>query len=128
MIFTYPAIFHEENNGYWVDFPDLQGCQTFGDTINETIKLAEECLSGYILTLLENEQTPAEASNIKNLKVDKNSFSTLVTCDISQYLNNTKAVKKTLNIPSWLNKMATNKGINFSGILQEALIKELKIN
>lgn len=128
MIFTYPAIFHEENNGYWVDFPDLQGCQTFGDTINETIKLAEECLSGYILTLLENEQTPAEASNIKNLKVDKNSFSTLVTCDISQYLNNTKAVKKTLTIPSWLNKMATNKGINFSGILQEALIKELKIN
>lgn len=128
MIFTYPAVFHEENNGYWVDFPDLQGCQTFGDTINETIKLAEECLSGYILTLLEDEQTPAEASNIKNLKVDKNSFSTLVTCDISQYLNNTKAVKKTLTIPSWLNKMATNKGINFSGILQDALIKELKIN
>ena len=29
MLKVYPAIFHEED-GYWVEFPDLEGCQTLG--------------------------------------------------------------------------------------------------
>jgi len=36
-----------------------------------------------------------------------------------------KAVKKTLSIPSWLNTKALNAGLNFSQVLQEALIERL---
>ena len=32
MLFVYPAIFHREDNAYWVEFPDLLGCQTYGAT------------------------------------------------------------------------------------------------
>jgi hypothetical protein len=34
-----------------------------------------------------------------------------------------KAVKKTLTIPEWLNKEALELGVNFSQVLQEALVQ-----
>ena len=30
MLFVYPAIFHKETDSYWVEFPDLEGCHTYG--------------------------------------------------------------------------------------------------
>lgn len=53
MMFVYPAIFHQEEGAYWVEFPDLPGCQSFGDTLNETMAGAQEALEAYVLTLLE---------------------------------------------------------------------------
>ena len=40
---------------------------------------------------------------------------------------NSKAVKKTLSIPEWLNESATAMGLNFSQVLQEALIEKIHI-
>lgn len=37
MLKVYPAIFHRED-GYWVEFPDLIGCQSCGSTIEETME------------------------------------------------------------------------------------------
>ena len=34
-------------------------------------------------------------------------------------------MKKTLSIPEWLNEEAMEKGVNFSQVLQEALIQKL---
>jgi hypothetical protein len=34
-------------------------------------------------------------------------------------------VKKTLTIPSWLNRAAERKNVNFSATLKDALIKKL---
>ena len=127
MIMTYPAIFHKDGNGYWVEFPDLQGCQSFGDTLDETIVGAQEALTGYALTAWEEGLNLPEASNIQEINTDENSFASLITTDIKNFQKNTKSVKKTLTLPSWLNDLAVEKGINFSGLLQEALVKELKI-
>lgn len=125
MLFVYPAIFHKENNSHWVEFPDLQGCQTFGDSINETMESAQEALSGYLLTLLEEGSPIPPPSDLSSIKYDSESFTTLVTSDINQY-RDTRAVKKTLTIPSWLNERAISMGINFSQVLQEALISKLQ--
>ena len=40
---------------------------------------------------------------------------------------NNKAVKKTLTIPEWLNEAAVSMNLNFSQILQEALLSKIKI-
>ncbi len=41
----YPAIFHkEEQGGYWVEFPDIPGCLTSGDTIEEAFLMAGDAL------------------------------------------------------------------------------------
>lgn len=124
MLFVYPAVFHKENNSYWVEFPDLEGCQTYGDTLNETMGFAQEALTGYWLTLLEQGKQIAAPSDISTMHLDEG-FTTLVSCDINQY-KDTKAVKKTLTIPSWLNDQATSMGINFSQVLQEALLSKIQ--
>jgi hypothetical protein len=51
----------------------------------------------------------------------------LVGCDPRQYYrrNHSKAVKKTLTIPEWLKDEAERKNINFSQVLQEAIIDKL---
>jgi len=50
-------------------------------------------------------------------------FPTLGECDVD-LAKNTKSVKKTLTIPAWLNERALAKNLNFSQILQEALIEK----
>ena len=42
---TYPAIFHKEDDGYWVEFPDVPGCFTQGKTLEEAFKMAKEALA-----------------------------------------------------------------------------------
>lgn len=124
MLLVYPAIFHKEES-YWVEFPDLAGCQSFGTTINETMENAQEALLGYTLTLLEEEQVLPKPSDVTAIKSDETSFVSLVSCDLSQY-KNTKAVKKTLTIPAWLNDRAMMLGINFSKTLQDALLDKIQ--
>lgn len=124
MMFVYPAVFHQEDNAYWVEFPDLPGCQSFGDTLPETMAEAQEALAAYVLTLLEQGKPLAQPSDI-GVITPEDGFTSLVACTIDQY-KDTRAVKKTLTIPSWLNDRATAMGVNFSQALQEALITKIQ--
>ncbi len=124
MMFVYPAIFHQEDNAYWVEFPDLPGCQSFGDTLPETMAEAQGALAAYVLTLLEQGKTLTQPSDIGTI-TPEDGFTSLVACTIDQY-KETRAVKKTLTIPSWLNDRATAMGVNFSQVLQEALITKIQ--
>ena len=124
MLFVYPAIFHKEDNAYWVEFPDLEGCHTYGSSIPETMEAAQEALTGYLLTLLEQETSITPPSDISDFHAE-NGFVSLVSCDINQY-KDTKAVKKTLTIPSWMNERAIAMGVNFSQVLQEALLSKIQ--
>lgn len=125
MLFVYPAIFHKEDNSYWVEFPDLEGCHTYGSSITETMEAAQEALASYLLTLLEQEQSIAAPSDISQFHNIEDGFASLVSCDINQY-KDTKAVKKTLTIPSWLNDRAMAMGVNFSQVLQDALLSKIQ--
>lgn len=53
-----------------------------------------------------------------------------IACDTIEYakMHNNRAVKKTLTIPEWLNEAATRAGINYSQVLQEALMRKLNIS
>lgn len=124
MLFVYPALFHKEDSTYWVEFPDLEGCHTYGSSIPETIEAAQEALAAYLLTLLEQNSPISSPSEISSFHVE-DGFVSLVSCDINQY-KDTKAVKKTLTIPSWLNDRAVAMGINFSQVLQDALLSKIQ--
>ena len=72
-------------------------------------------------TFCHNIASPSDISAIHAAE----GFSSLVSCDMNQY-QDTKAVKKTLTIPSWLNDCAISMGINFSQVLQEALLSKIQ--
>lgn len=122
----YPAIFHKaEEGGYWITFPDLPECMTQGDDMQHAYEMAFEAL-GLAITCRETEHeslpTPSEPFTIT---LEKDSFCVIIEFDILAYKKrtNSKAVKKTLTIPEWLNEEATALGINFSQVLQSALME-----
>ncbi len=137
MKYVYPAIFTLDKTDtsfsdgvYLVEFPDLEGCYTFGETLEKAYEMAEDVLSLTLWDLEENKVQIPTPSNLKDLKCDENSFASLVSADTLAYrkLHDTKAVKKTLSIPRWLDTIAQERGVNFSNILQQALMKELNVS
>ena len=71
-----------------------------------------------------------QSTPINKIKLVKDEFVTHVVCDTAQYRRQfgTRAVKKTLTIPEWLNEAAIEENINFSQVLQEALKNKLNVS
>ncbi|MCL2048471.1 MAG: type II toxin-antitoxin system HicB family antitoxin [Defluviitaleaceae bacterium] len=120
----YPAIFYKEDNSFWVEFPDLEGCQSFADTLEQLHENAKEALAAYCVTLLEQNAPLAPPSDIYQITPPENAFVSLVDVDL---IKKSQAVKKTLTIPSWLNELAEKSHVNFSSTLQDALMTKLSI-
>ncbi len=126
----YPAIFQIKENGYIVYFPDVEGCSAEGSDMQKAYETASEAL-GLVLSYLKNEKkelpTPSAPQDIKT---SENEFVAVIEFDMMEYLkkHNGKAVKKTLSIPQWLNEEAMSRNINFSNVLQEALIERIENN
>ena len=132
MKYNFPAVFHAESEGgYSISFPDISGCYSQCETIQECCEMAEDALN---LTLwdMEENKTPIPApTSIKTIQAQyPDDIVTLVKADTLAYrrLYDTKAVKKTLSIPRWLDTLAQEHGINFSNVLQQALMKELDVS
>ena len=125
MKLVYPALFipWEEGDGYTVEFPDLPGCVTEGDTLAEAIEMAEDAASGWVLVALENGDPVPAASSPASLTPAHGEFVSAVVLDMDTYAEKygNKAVRKNLTIPAWLNTFAEKQNVNFSQVLTEAL-------
>lgn len=125
----YPAIFHAaEEGGFWVNFPDIPECMTQGDDMTQAYEMSVEAL-GLALTSLEAENRILPiASRPDEIKVS-DGFLVVIEFDMLEYKrrHNSRAVKKTLSIPEWLNEEAMKMGVNFSQVLQEALMVKLGV-
>lgn len=128
--YAYAAIFTPEvSGGYSIHFPDLEECYTCGDSLEDGLEMAEDVLA---LTLYgyEKDGRPIPApSKIDAVALQDGEFANYVCCDTMEYrkMYNNKAVKKTLTIPEWLNESAIAMGLNFSQVLQEALIEKIHV-
>lgn len=124
---VYPAIVHKEDDGLWLEFPDLPGCFTQGDSLEELMENAEEALGAYIAVKMEYKEEIPKASDISDIDTQGNDMKTYVKADVNKYHKDTKAVKKMLSIPAWLAKEAESRNYSLSKILQEALMEKLSI-
>lgn len=122
---VYPAIIHEEDGSYWVEFPDLSGCFTNGSTLEETMEMAKEALGLYLVSLEENGQTIPAPSNISDISTEEGQ-TTYIATDMNAYRRDTRAVKKMLSIPAWLAKEAETRNISLSKVLQDALLTKIQ--
>ena len=125
MLKIYPAIIHKEE-GYWIEFPDLEGCQTVGDTLEELMSNAQEALGLYLVSLAESGTPLPEPTDLARIHSDQN-VATYVSTDVDKYRRDTRAVKKMLSIPAWLAKEADDQNLSLSKILQDALKERLNL-
>ena len=137
----YPVLFYEEKeNGYSVFIPDLDNASTCGDTLQGAMEMAEELIASVVLDDMEEDDRIPKASNIEEVSFDKlensldiedwdyvSKFKTYIAVDISLYAEKwgKELVKKTVNIPKWVNTKAEELKINFSKTLEEALLKKI---
>ncbi len=124
---VFPAIFTYDGKCYNVDFIDLNGCSTFGGSIQNAYLMAQDAMGLYLDDLTN---FPKPTLDFSNITLEKNQFISLVSIDMDEYRKkfNNKAIKKTLTIPEWLNHLAEKNNINFSQVLQEALKERLGID
>ena len=66
----YPAIFHPEESGYSVEIPDIEGCFTQGDTMDEAVRMAQDAIG----LMLEDCKVCPEPSVPSALHVDPEDF------------------------------------------------------
>ncbi|MCL2812323.1 MAG: type II toxin-antitoxin system HicB family antitoxin [Clostridia bacterium] len=130
MKYVYPAVFHPEpEGGFSVFFPDIGRGATQGETVAECIEMAQDFL-GLALYRMEDGSQPLPAvSRMEDVDAESADIVTLISADTETYRRyyENRLIKKTLNIPSWLNERAEAANINFSQTLQKALREELQL-
>lgn len=128
--YFYPAIFHTaEEGGFWVSFPDLPECLTEGDSMEEAYQMASEALGLALTDRIHNREPLPSPTAPNRLSLDNAADSIVILhfdMDAYQKKHNSRAVKKTLSIPEWLNEEAMAMGVNFSQVLQEALLSKIQ--
>ncbi len=84
--YVMPAVFTtEKTGGYSVMFPNLQGCYTCGDSLIEAMEMAEDALAMMLCCHEKDGEPIPKASSIKEIKVDSDSFATLILADTTDY-------------------------------------------
>ena len=66
----YPAIVERAGSGYSVFFPDLPGCTSAGDTLQEAAREAEEALYGHLAVAAEYGDPIPAPSDLGAIAVD----------------------------------------------------------
>lgn len=116
--------FQTDPGGYTVEFPDLPGCVTEGNDLEEAFEMAIDAASGWVLDELEEGNEIPKASAYADVKPRENGQVNIVLLDMDKYAEQygEKAVRKNVTIPAWLNTFAEKREINFSQVLQEAIL------
>ena len=124
----YPALFHKEDDGFWVSFPDFPECFTEGDDMQQAYAMAIDALGLAITSRQEEKEEIPAPTDVCDIDA-KDGVIVVLEFDMLAYLkkHNSKAVKKTLTIPEWLNEAASAMGLNFSQVLQEALMQKVQM-
>lgn len=120
---------YAESGSIGVYFPDLPGCVSVADTTEKAIENAKEALSLHLYGMEEDGDDIPKPSELPQIKLNKNEIPTLIEVFMKPFREkiHSRYVKKTLSIPNWLNSAAEEQHINFSAVLQAALMEQLHI-
>jgi len=126
---AYPIVLTpEEDGGYFVTIPDF-GKSTQGDDIVDAMEMARYVI-GYVGIGYEDDGVEIPKPYSVDFEVEHNDIQTLVDVDFEVYRRkvDNRSVKKNCTIPYWLNVEAEKAEINFSKLLQDAILETLGLN
>lgn len=134
---AYPVLIKQDGSAFLVYVPDLD-IYTEGESLPHAIAMARDAIGLKWMDAEDSNMDFPEASGyeeaIRKAKEDaddifdySDGILTFVDVDCEIYRNRllNRAVKKNCTIPFWLSEEAEKKGINFSKVLQEALLQRL---
>ncbi|MGL3081375.1 type II toxin-antitoxin system HicB family antitoxin [Acinetobacter baumannii] len=97
----YPIAIERGNDteAYGVTVPDIPGCFSAGDTLDEAIENVKEAISGHLEILAENGEEILLASNVSKFIDDadyKGMIWAVTEVDVSRYLGKPEKINVTL--------------------------------
>lgn len=119
----YPALFHSEEDGISVSFPDLPGCLTCAHDRETALARAREALGLY---LADGEQAgeeipaPSPLSAVTPGEGEEAVAVEVFLPDIRRRMVS-PLVERQMTLPAWLAGAAERAGLDLSQVLQEAL-------
>ena len=124
---AYKIILTPDAYGYFVSVPDFN-CNTQGKDIADALYMARDVIGAMGMSLHDMGKDIPEPDST-SFEMQSGDILTYVDVDFNEYRKKlaTKRIKKTLTIPSWLNEKAEAENINFSRLLEEALINKLNV-
>ena len=126
--YFYPAVFtYEPEQEIAVVFPDLD-CATSGVNEDDALLSARELLGCILCGLEEDGETIPTPTPLYDIKIQSNERVVLVDVympSVRERANN-RSVNRTVTLPAWLNAAALERNINFSQVLQDALMKKVQ--
>lgn len=127
--YIFPALLDYAEDGISVEFPDLPGCLTCGDSEEDALRKAKEAMALHLYGMEQEGESIPEPSKVKSIAAEDNQAVLLVEVWMPPFRHDieNKAVKKTLTIPKWLDDLAQENNVNFSHLLQDALKKYLGV-
>ena len=128
-IVIYPAIFAEEDDGIVITFPDLPGCISESDSIEEGVLRAKDALGSWLVANedLGNPSPKPSAPDDVSLNGNESLFMVDVWLPIYRDEKRSGSVKKSVTVPVCMNTLAERADLNFSQILQAGLKDALSI-
>lgn len=125
---AYPIILKKTDDGYYVEIPDFD-VGTQGETIADAMEMARDAI-GLIGIDMQDDGKEIPMPYSAEVKAEKDDIVTLVDIDFSEYRRkaDNRAIKKNCTIPYWMSVEAEKAGVNYSRLLQEAIVNFLGIN
>jgi len=119
------------DGGYSVYFPDLPGCTSGGEDLEDSQNKAAEALDLHIYGMERDGDIIPEPSKIPAIdpETELGYIVSPITVfpDIFRVHKDTRAVRTNTSIPSWLKDIAEARGINYSQVLETALLEMLDV-
>lgn len=125
---AYPIILTQGKKNVVVFVPDFD-INTQGEDFADAMEMARDAIGLMGIDMQDDGKELPTSTPISELTTEDGVI-TLVDIDFDVYRrkNELRAVKKNCTIPSWLNYEAEKANINFSQVLQNALMEQLNIN
>lgn len=125
LLYAYPIIVTQDVDDYLVYIPDFE-INTSGKSLAEAIFMARDAIGLMGITMQDEGEILPEAFSAR-YELKDGDISTIVDIDFTDYRrkHDNRMVKKNCTIPYYLNVEAEKRGINFSRVLQEALLAKI---
>ena len=124
---NYPIIIHKDKKSdYGVTIPDLPGCFSAGETLDEAIENTKEAILLHVEGLIDDSENIPDASNIEDIKKSfKDGIIAIASVDLSELFGKSKRINISLpdRVLNKVDRFARKHGETRSGLLVNAAIE-----
>ena len=127
---TYLAVLEPgEDGSYGISFPDLPGCFSFSDSFAEAGQMAAEAAELHVYGMERDGEAIPEPSVSLPKEMTEGMVVMPITIhpDMYRLKRDNERVKTNTTLPAWLKRIAEEKKVNYSRLLEGALLEYLQI-